>query len=217
MKSIACIYLVWRKGKGTSRKIVGIIKRNSKGITFNYLKVNLESARKDGFTSYVDFPDVNKVYTENVIDIFAQRLTKSDRPDYQKYLDFWGIEKENINNKYYLLARTQGLLATDNFEFLADYNPEKGLSFISEISGLTHNTLKRGMLSKDDELTWEPEPSNLYDKMAIKLYKGDSFIGYVKLIHNKIFSKQGNGNIRVRVKSIEETTTIQRVFIVVNM
>lgn len=217
MKSIACIYLVWRKGKGASRKIVGVIKRNSKGGTFNYIKENLASARNDGFVSYVDFPVLDRVYSENVIDIFGLRLTKTDRPDYQKYLEFWGIGKENINDKYYLLARTQGLLATDNFEFLADYNPEKGLSFISEISGLTHNSLERGILSKDDELSWEPEQSNKYDKLAIKLFKGDIFIGYVKLIHNRIFSKQGNRNIKVRVKSIEETNTIQRVFIIISM
>lgn len=217
MKSIACIYLAWRKGKGASRKIVGVIKRNSKGITFNYITENLTDAKKDGFTYYVDFPDVDRVYTENIIDIFGQRLTKTDRPDYQKYLDFWEIEKENTNDKYYLLARTQGLLATDNFEFLADYNPEKGLLFISEISGLSHVQLERGKLSIGDELTWEAEQSNSHDRMAIKLFKGNMFIGYVKVIHNRIFSKQGNKNIKVRVKSIEETDVIQRVFIIISM
>jgi hypothetical protein len=51
---------------------------------------------------------LSKEYTENVLEIFGQRLTKSERSDIQKYYDFWEIEPENKEDKYYLLSHTQG-------------------------------------------------------------------------------------------------------------
>jgi hypothetical protein len=40
----------------------------------------------------------------------------------------------------YLLAHTQGLVPTDNFEFLADFYLTKNLKFVSEIAGLTYSS-----------------------------------------------------------------------------
>ena len=82
MKAIANIYLAWRKGKGSSRKIVGVIKKNAtEGVRFYYLSKGVEEAQKEGFTPYIDFPDTSKEYTEKVLDIFGQRLIKTERPD----------------------------------------------------------------------------------------------------------------------------------------
>ncbi len=69
------------------------------------------------------------------LDIFAQRLIKSERPDIQNFYDFWEIEPQFKDDKFYLLGHTQGLLPTDNFEFLADYKPVEGLHFLTEIAG----------------------------------------------------------------------------------
>ena len=91
---------------------------------FHYIKAGVKKAQEEGFTPYVDFPDTTKVYTEKVLDVFGQRLIKTERSDIQKYLDFWNISKEYQNDKFYLLAYTQGMLSTDNFEFLADFHPK---------------------------------------------------------------------------------------------
>lgn len=139
MKAISTIYLVWRKGKGSRRKVVGRIKKNATdGVRFEYLLKGVEEAQKEGFTPYIDFPDTDKVYKENVLDIFGQRLLKSERSDIQKYHDFWAIDPKFKEDKFYLLAYTQGMLSTDNFEFLADFHPVKDLKFVSEICGLSH-------------------------------------------------------------------------------
>jgi hypothetical protein len=45
------------------------------------------------------------------------------------------IDKRNNGDKYYMLAFT-GLLPTDNFEFLAHFNPIENLSFVTEITNL---------------------------------------------------------------------------------
>lgn len=121
----------------------------------------------------MDFPDIAKTYTENVLDIFGQRLIKTERPDLQKYLDFWSIDPKYKDNKYYLLAHTQGLLANDNFEFIADYNPVKGLSFISEICGLSHTNPPIDLISEGDELKWKFNKLNPFDNKSVEAYKGD--------------------------------------------
>lgn len=101
VKAIGNIYLVWRKGKGSRRNIVGVIKRNtSEGVRFTYILKGIAEAEKDGFTPYVDFPDVKLEYSENVLDIFGQRLIKTERPDIQKYLDFWNIKPGYTSDKY---------------------------------------------------------------------------------------------------------------------
>lgn len=213
MKAIGTIYLTWRKGKGNSRKRVGIIKKNASGVSFAYLLDGVKEAEKEGFTPYVDFPDVHKTYSDNVLEIFGQRLIKTDRPDAQKYLDFWSIDAQYKNDKYYLLAHTQGILSTDNFEFLADFNPIKGLSFISEICGLSYSKLPANFIEIGEELTWRLDKKNKFDSNAVGVYKGDTYIGNVKLVHCNVFHKTGKQKLKVKVKSIEKNGHLNRVFI----
>jgi len=215
LKAIGTIYLAWRKGKGSRRKVVGIIKRNATDkIRFRYIEEGVKEAEKEGFTPYIDFPDINKEYNENVLEIFGQRLIKSERTDQQKYLDFWDIDPRYKDDKYYLLANTQGMQSNDNFEFLADFHPVKGLSFVSEICGLSHLKHAPGTLSIGDKLTWQLEKNNKFDPKAVKLFKGDKFVGYVKMVHSKVFHHKYNKfPLQVRIKSVDQNGSINRVFI----
>lgn len=214
MKAIGTIYLTWRKGKGSSRKRVGVIKKNvSKGVTFSYLPEGVMEAEKEGFTPYVDFPDLTKVYSENVLEIFGQRLIKTERPDVQKYLDYWAIDAKYKDDKFYLLAHTQGILSTDNFEFLAEFNPIKGLSFISEICGLSYTKIPPDLIKIGEELHWELDKKNQYDANAVRVYKGETYLGNVKLIHCNVFHKTGKQKLKIKVKSIEKNGQLNRAFI----
>jgi hypothetical protein len=214
VKAISTIYLVWRKGKGSRRRIVGKIKRNATdGVRFEYIISGVIEAQKEGFTPYIDFPDTSKIYTENVLDIFGQRLIKSDRSDIQKYHDFWSIDPRYKEDKFYLLAYTQGMLSTDNFEFLAESHPVKDLKFVSEICGLSHSKLSPDTLSIGDKLTWKLEKDNPIDKSAVKVFKNSIEIGYVKLIHSRIFHKKLKSLLKITVKSIDKNGILNRVFI----
>ena len=213
MKCLGNTYLTWRLGKGHRRHKVGIIRKNSaQGIRFRYL-VSQEEATRIGFMPYTDFPDLSKEYSENVLEIFGQRLTKSERGDIQQYYDFWEIEPEYKEDKYYLLAHTQGLLATDNFEFLADYSPVKNISFISEICGLSHYKISSDTISEDDDLRWEYDRRNKYDNKAVKVFKKDTLLGYVKIVHSGIFYKNGGEKLKIKIKSIDSNGILNRVFI----
>lgn len=216
MREFGHIYLSWRQGFGKRRHLVGVLKRNAtKGIIFHYLEKGLEEAKKEGFTPYTEFPEV-KVYTDNVIETFGQRITKSERSDISNFLDFWEIDLKFKEDKFYLLAHTQGLNPTDNFEFLADYNPSKSLRFLTDIASLSVNQLPANSVRVGDVLLYKLEPTNTYDKYAVRVFKQERAIGYIKKVHNRVFYKKGASNLKLTVKALEQNGTIKRIFVKVS-
>jgi len=213
MKQIGNIYLTWRKGKGERRIPIGIIKRNkTQGTRFHYLEEGVKDAKKFGFSIYEGFPEISTTYSNNVIEIFGQRIMRSERNDIKDFYDFWLIDKKNIKDVYYMLAYTQGILPTDNYEFLAEFNSSKDLKFITEISGLSKLKISSDSLKKGDILTYKKEPNNLYDEYAVKLFKGELFLGYIKIIHNRVFHRS-NREFKISVQHIEKNGVLNRVFL----
>ncbi|HFK5575350.1 hypothetical protein M2T28_03805 [Elizabethkingia miricola] len=212
-KIIKNIYLTWRTGKGGRRIPIGRIKKNStEGITFSYLKRNVEEAQKKGFVLFEGFPDIDKIYSSNVLDIFGHRLIKNERTDSKFFYEFWMIEPDKREDKYYLLAMTQGLVPTDNFEFLADFYPANNLCFITEISGLSNAQIESSFLNDNDTLESVLERENEYDKYAVALYKEGKKLGYVKSINSKVFY-HSKYTPKVTVHSVEKNGVLKRVFI----
>lgn len=214
MKELGYIYLSWREGQGKRRHIVGVIKKNvTQGVIFCYFPKNVELARQDGFSPYTEFPDIDKIYNDKVLEVFGQRIIKSERSDISDFLDFWEIDSKYIDDKYYLLAHTQGLSPTDNFEFLADYHPVKGLRFLTDIASLTSSSLPSNSVKIGDKLTYVLESDNPFDDKAVKVYLGELFIGYIKKIHSRVFYKLGDGKFKLVVKAVEQNGVIKRIFV----
>lgn len=214
MKEIGHIYLSWRRGQGERRHIVGILKKNAtKGVRFSYLLKGVDTAKQEGFTPYPEFPEIDREYTDNVEEIFGQRITKSERSDISDFLDFWEIDTKYKDQKFYLLAHTQGLNPTDNFEFLANYNPVKSLRFLTDLASLSVLKLPAGSIDKGDILTYRLETDNPYDKEAVKVFKGDTHVGYIKKVHCKVFHKPHVGKFKLTVKALEQNGIIKRVFV----
>ncbi len=217
MSEIGNIFLVWRKGIGARRIPVGKIKRNvSQGTSFEYIIGNVEKAKRHGFIPYTGFPEIGKKYSKNVIEIFAQRLSKSERNDLSDFYDFWKVDTTRKEDSYYMLSQTQGLLSIDNFEFLTDFNPKKGLHFVTEIASLSKLQIDSKQLSVGDNLSYKLEPNNSFDDNAVRVFKGDLFLGYVKLIHSRVFYK-AKSKIKIRTHHIEKNGTLKRVFIEVKL
>lgn len=208
------IYLVWRKGTGDSRTAVGEIVKTPDGshvFTYNEKARELQSQKE--FTPYTEFQDLNREYNGNVIEIFGQRLMKNDRPDIKSLYKFWEVDTHQANDKFYLLGKTQGLVPTDNFEFLADYKYSKGLSFLTEIAGLSVLKLPNGTLKNGDILTYVLEHKNNKDHFAVKLFKDGFHVGYIKKYHNKVFHDALPEVLNVQVKAIDQNGVLKRVFI----
>jgi len=111
-----------------------------------------------------------------------------------------------------MLAFTQGLLPIDNFEFLANFNPVDNLSFVTEITNLSEAQIPSETVSVGDVLRYELEPNNLYDNKAVKVFKGEFYLGHIKLIHCKVFHKT-NKNFDLIVQGLEKNGVIKRIFV----
>jgi len=214
MTEIGHIYLSWREGLGKRRHIVGVLKRNATlGVRFSYIKEGVEVAMKDGFSPYTEFPDFNKEYTEKVLEVFGQRIMKSERSDISDFYDFWEIDTKFKDDKFYLLAHTQGLNPTDNFEFLADYNPSKSLHFLTDLASLSILRLSFDSVKPKDILTYKLESDNKFDDEAVKVFKEDKVVGYIKKIHTGVFYKQKSSSLKLVVKEVEQNGVIKRIFV----
>ncbi len=217
MKEIGHIYLSWREGQGKRRHIVGVLKRNAtQGVRFSYIPEGVDAAKKDGFSPYTEFPEFGKEYFSNVIDVFGQRIMKSERSDISDFYKFWEIDTKYKDDKYYLLAHTQGLNPSDNFEFLADYNPVKQLRFLTDLASLSNLKLPAGTVKSGDILTYKLEEGNAHDNKAVKVFKGGQEVGYIKKIHSRVFHKLKAKTLTLIVKAVEENGVVKRVFVKVS-
>ncbi len=208
MKSIGNIYLAWRKDANSPRILVGVIKKNTtEGVRFFYLVDGAIEARRLGFEAYSAFPDVIKVYTENVLRIFGQRILQAARPDKEAYFDFWHINSEFKSKPFYMLAYTQAMLPSDNFEFLASFNPRKDFSLVTELCNVASKNFPADILKEGDVLRYVYERKN----ETAKLYKGNTAVGEVKVVHSRIFSKVKN--LIVRIHKLEPNEIGDRVFV----
>jgi hypothetical protein len=211
------IYLSWRPGKGDGRFLVGVFSReNSSGddIVFKYQADEVMKARNKGFYNYPEFPDFEKEYRTNLKTALSLRLMPKTRADRNNYLSFWNANIEGLD-WFDELGFTQGELATDTFEFLAEY-PKKhngiGVNFVSNIAALSHLKLSTDCVNIGDKLRFELEPENQADKSAVKIFKNSEFIGYVKKGHNLFFHKVKNEEIDIRVTNLEKNGKMKQIY-----
>lgn len=211
------IYLSWRKERGSRRNIVGVLVRTAtNGITFSYIKEGAEKARREGFREYPGFPlDYSVKYREDNLDIFSLRLIPFERKDNIKLIQFW--EAQGVVDKFDLLALTQGMLPTDNFEFLGNFNPSKSFRFVTDLAGLSHLELERDLVKKGDKLEYLIEANSRDEKgFAVKIFKGDLHVGYIKIIHSNIFFKTKGRKLNLTVREVEQNGLIKNIFVLVD-
>lgn len=212
------IYLVWRPAAGKRRQKIGLLERSSEGsVLFKYLPEAGELQNNQSFLPYTEFQDINKQYNGNVAEIFGQRLTKTGRSDAADFYRFWEVDMDKLDDKFYLLGKTQGIVVTDNFEFLADYNLTPDTHFLTDLAGLSHQQLPKGTVQKGDVLRFQLEPLNERDSSAVMVFKGDIHLGYVKSLHNLIFHKPDADKLKLEVKAVEQNGIVKQVFVRVFM
>ena len=210
------IVVTWRQGRGSNRVPIAIVKRNeSEGVSFRYIHEGIIEAKKEGFVCYPDFTDVARVYQQNVLQTLSHRLVSPERPDIDKYYDFWEIPEEAKGDAYRMLAYTQGILPTDNFEFLAQYYSVREVRFVSEITGFTNNPLETGSLQEGSILEWKLDSRNEFDKDAVSLHYKSQLIGYVKRVHNNVFHLRNARLLKVKIKKLEQNGHINKAYILI--
>lgn len=83
------------------------------------------------------------------------------------------------------------------------------------MTGLTEAKIAADTLIEGDVLKVDLDPKNKFDPYAVKLYKGDKFLGYVMTVHSRVFYK--SSQLQVSVYKVEKDEYIKRVFIRIAM
>lgn len=210
------IYLSWRPGTGLRRFLIGELRRNNvEGLTFQYLQMGAELAMKEGFKHYPGLPDISKKYTsEDGIDIlFGNRVIDLSRADSQKLLAFW--EATDPAYDYFdLLALTQGWIPTDNFEFLGDYYPQPGVTFVTDLANVKSRELLKSDIEGYKFFSFKKEPENEYDHDAVLILNpAGKELGYVKKVHNSFFYKLRGLSPIIQLKAMKANGNVKEIFI----
>jgi len=216
------IYLSWRHGKGGGRFLVGVLSRDTpygEDIVFRYDKDEVTRANEAGFLNYPEFADLEKEYRINIKAAFSLRLMPKLRSDRNNYLSFWHADKHGLD-WFDELGFTQGKLATDTFEFMADFPKRyngQGITFLSNVAGLTHIKLPLSSVKVGDKLRFELDTSNEFDSKAVKLMKSNQLIGFVKRGHHFFFHKIKNTELDILVSVVENNGNINQIYFTVKV
>lgn len=212
------IYLTWRKATGNRRFVVGKLVKDGDNYSFRYSSPEeLEKARSVGFDYYPAFPDLTKIYDNDVLNTFARRLINPARSDYDKFLRYWGAENYK-NNNFAILGLTGAKLQTDTFEFIVPHD-EIPANFYTDVAGLHHcdeNLLNEIKASENyGNISLKPEPENQYDPNAVKVFYKEAELGYIKIIHSACVAKAYNENkeITAKIRNIIKNGSIKEILL----
>ncbi len=179
------LYLIWKEPTTRRNYVVGQLSKNSQ-FEFSY-GFEVKDAIEKGFELLISFEDLEKVYkSDTLFPTFSSRLPDRKRRGIEKILAKYDLKEFN---EYKLLKRSGARLPIDNLEFIDPIFPEdkdevKRIFYIAGVRyyiGCDGEDCKKAIsLSIGDELKLVPEPTNKFDKYAIKILDiKDNHVGYL--------------------------------------
>jgi hypothetical protein len=209
--------LVWKNNDTRELLIIGRITREANGARLDYL-INTDDfrkAQKNGFTCFPAFPDINKSYTINVLEVFSRRIPPRNRGDYDEFLQGIGLPisvKDTILD-FDLLGYSEVRLPCDGFAIINSYDEiDSNCDFLTEVAGFRYqpealNLLNNNKITKGLKVDIQIEDGNEYDINAVKVVFEGEKIGYINRAQNKAFRRwiQNKRNISAQIEKINGT------------
>lgn len=178
------IYVAWRDPIGFGWYPVGRLDEVSGLYTFRYIR-GVEAAMKNGFSTLLSFPVLDREYVSNsLFPLFQNRLISPSRPDYKEHLDQLALSVDQAEPME-VLARSGGRRVTDTLELFArptlKSNGTLGTHFFARsVRDIAVD------LSVNDRLRLCHDPQNPTDENAILLITDDgASVGWIPRHLNK--------------------------------
>lgn len=158
---------------GTRRiTAVGLLTCNESSYAFSYLR---SASLVEGFQPFIGFPDLDQRYeAQALFPLFAQRIMRSSRPDFERYREALRLEAEPSD--WAILGRSQGQREGDGIRVFPEPDVDQdGLTTSTFfVSGLRHRMQQDRRVSEalaelapGDRLTLVDEPTNDQDARAL--------------------------------------------------
>jgi hypothetical protein len=149
------LFLAWQDPASRRWYPVGRLESLDGQYTFTYTRGAEQACRDAGFKPLTSFPELHTIYlSERLFPIFSNRLLPHGRPEYEDYLQWLRIPKDE-RDPVAILSRSGGRRVTDTLEVFP--GPERnergeyevhflvhGISHMSEESVLRAGQLKSG-------------------------------------------------------------------------
>ncbi len=179
------LFLAWQDPNSRFWFPIGRLTSESGQFSFVYIKGAKKAEETSKFQPLPSFPDFDKVYkAEELFPLFANRIMRPSRPDYQNHLECLNIPR-HADDPIAILSRSGGKKATDHFEVFPCPEPDQnGLYHIHFfIHGLRHrpsSAIERvSSLNPNELLYLMHDFQNPHDPQALALRTEDShMIGY---------------------------------------
>lgn len=211
------IALMWRPEKGHRRICVGMLSvpKNGEGLTFAYNDKGVNDAKviDSNFDGFPGLPLTSSTFSSaQISEVFFGRLINNTRNDVEDFYDFWLVDKTKTEDPLYILAQTQGLSASDMFEFVPQYFQSHRPSFITDIAGISKYDFDLSKLAEGDILTFTLEKDNKFDPNAVYVSFNGKKIGYIKKGHNTVFNRKNTKGIKVSVWSVTNVPGYEKLY-----
>ena len=214
-KQVNSCLMVWKNPTTRTRYIVGRLNYDASinQYSFMYNQEKIIDAVQNGFENYPNFPDLNKTYfTEN--DLFKDiknRLPNSKRPDFATILNRYNLDP--TSSLMEILVATKGRVATDTFEFIEEINPGNNNSINIDVAGTRYADFKEicENLNINDKVILEKEPTNRFDKFAVKVQTLDGkSLGYIPRYYSEAITRiiESGSDYSVEICNLDEYNPI---------
>lgn len=178
------LWLIWKNPYMRRRYIIGTLTKHENNYSFKY---NLEEKIPD-FDYFPGFADINKTY--NNTELFTNilnRLPNPSRPDYEKILNNYGLNRNSSHME--ILEKTRGRLLTDTFEFVIPFCKENIMFEVAGIQYCDEFRKCKSTMNVGDKILLELEMTNKYDENAIIVKYEKYKIGYVPRYYSSELAK----------------------------
>lgn len=186
------LYLMWKEPQSRLRYKVGVLKKSEK-YEFKYVD-DIKEIVKKGFNLLVSFPDINKKYiSDRLFPELLSRIPGPTRVDIKDILEKYELKEYD---SFELLKRSGAKTSLDTLEFIDPILNFRSKNIIRKfyIAGTRYYCTKNNeeKINIGDKVNLIQEPSNKYDKFAIKMIINDVFVGYIPIYYSEVIYKYLN-------------------------
>jgi len=175
-----------------TRRVVGEILRQGDVYTLRYLvnTSDYQKALESNFSLYPAFMNKDKEYTSGVLDTFMLRLPPRKREDFKNFLQSLRLPTDAVISDFALLGYSEARLPGDGFSIVNPFDDAPvPCQFLSEVAGYRYFQGSSMDIKCGEVVTFETEPDNPYDPMAIKILLRGEQIGFVNRCQTVPFHK----------------------------
>lgn len=191
------------------------------GVAFSYLDEEaLAPALDAGFGGYPGLALGEAHEADTALDVLVRRLPPRVRPDFDDFMETFGLSPQADFSGLSLLAYTGARLTGDSFGVTETFEGfDRPFRYVFDVSGYRHYRNDAPDLAIDEPVVFRHDVTNEYDPHAVEVARQDGArLGYVnRLQAQTVRGWIEHGNIDARVFRATGRTAYPRLFVMADI